>query len=178
MPFHPEEGFPESLWYRIMLPCNISGISDNYSSREQLIDHFTPIIMRARLLFVIFISLYRLQKKGKILISYCFKNQHLSSTIQTLTSHLQCWTHLFENVNNPERACTELPPNYSHSFFVTVIIQRLQSGARYTNCFKYYYKINLFVNLEQFYIYQFIHLTNTDNVKYNIQQFLIYFETF
>ena len=56
MPFHPEEGFPESLWYRIMLPCNISGISDNYSSREQLIDHFTPIIMRARLLFVIFLS--------------------------------------------------------------------------------------------------------------------------
>lgn len=63
MPFHLEEWFPESLWYRIMLPCNISGISDNYSSREQLIDHFTPIIMRARLLFIIFISLYRLPKK-------------------------------------------------------------------------------------------------------------------
>ena len=65
MPFHLEERFPESLWYRIMLPCNISGISDDYSSREQLIDHFTPIIMRARLLFTIFISLYRLQKKKK-----------------------------------------------------------------------------------------------------------------
>ena len=92
MPFHLEERFPESLWYRIMLPCNISGISDDYSSREQLIDHFTPIIMRARLLFTIFISLYRLQKKkkGKILISHCFKNQRFSSTIQTLTSHLQC----------------------------------------------------------------------------------------
>ena len=34
------------------------------------------------------------------------------------------------------------------------------------------------MNLEQFYIYQFIHLTNTDNFNYNIEQFLIYFKTF
>lgn len=59
-----------------------------------------------------------------------------------------------------------------------VKIQWLKSGARYTNGLKYYYNINLFVNLEQFYIYQFIHLTNTDNFNYNIEQFLIYFKTF